>query len=280
MKQNRVTAALAVTFAMVWVGLLVGLPLVAIAVQSLSQGMDGLLKGLADPQTWVSLRFTLFVTLASLPPTVLFALAGSWVLARFRFPGRSVLLVIIDLPLSLSPVLVGVLVAFLHGTFGLLGPFWDSAGVAIIFNWPGVVLTTLFIVAPMVIREVLPVLEERGQEEEEAALTLGARPWFMYWRVTFPALRTALSYGMVLAFARAAGEFGAASVVSGLVRGAMTTLPIHIEILYNDFAATQAFAVSLLFVLLAVLTLAAKAWLGWRLARERQGLVQGGSDGA
>lgn len=250
--------------------LFIVLPFAAVFFEALRNGWTGWADAISQPDTLFSIVFTLLITLASLPVTAVFGLFAAWALAKFRFPGRGILLALLDLPFSLSPVLIGLMFVLLYGRFGLFGPTFADWGWQVIFAWPGVFLTTLFITMPFVVKELLPTLEERGNEEEEAAVTLGAKGASLFFRVTLPALRWALLYGLVLAAARAAGEFGAVSVVSGLIRGQTATLPIQIEILYNDFAETAAFACSTLFVVFAVVALIAKTLLERRLSKARR----------
>jgi len=250
-----------------FLGVFVVLPFAAVCSEAFKGGLKPYLEALGNPDMLFSVLFTVGVTLITIPVTAAFGLFAAWLLARFRFFGRGVILTLIDLPFSLSPVLVGLLFVLLYGNQGLFGPLLQSAGIRIIFSWPAVVLVTLFIVLPFIVKELLPVLEERGQDEEEAAVTLGARGSAVFFRVTLPALRQALLYGIVLAAARGAGEFGAVNVVSGLIRGQTATLPIQIEIFYNDFATTAAFAGSTLFVVFAVVSLAAQTLLKRRKGR-------------
>lgn len=234
---------------------LVVLPFGAVFYEAFRSGLGPYLQALGDPDLQFSVMFTVIVTAISVPITAAFGVFAAWLLATFRFPGRGFLLALLDLPFSLSPVLVGLLFVLLYGAQGVFGPALLAAGIRIVFSWPAVFLVTMFIVLPFIVKEVLPTLEERGTSEEEAAVTLGARGWSVFFRVTFPAIRPALLYGVVLASARAAGEFGAVNIVSGLIRGQTATLPLQIEIFYNDFATTAAFAGATLFVVFGVVNL-------------------------
>jgi sulfate transport system permease protein len=196
-----------------------------------------------------------------------FGVAAAWAIAKFRFPGRSVLITLIDLPFAVSPVIAGMLFVLLFGAQGWLGPWLAERDVRIIFAMPGIVVATLFVTFPFVARELIPLMEEQGTEDEEAALVLGAGGWQTFWRVTLPNIRWGLLYGLILCNARAMGEFGAVSVVSGHIRGATNTMPLHIEILYNEYEFAAAFAVSSLLALLALVTLAVKTIAEWRLRR-------------
>jgi sulfate transport system permease protein len=254
---RRVLIGIGIVFLTVFVVL----PFGAVFSEAFKGGVKPYLDALANPDMLFAILFTVGVTLVAVPVTAAFGLFAAWLLARFRFPGRGLILGLIDLPFSLSPVLVGLLFVLLYGNQGLFGPMLQQAGIRVIFSWPSVILVTLFIILPFVVKELMPVLEERGQDEEEAAVTLGARGAAVFFRVTLPALKQALLYGVVLAAARGAGEFGAVNVVSGLIRGQTATLPIQIEIFYNDFATTAAFAGSTLFVVFALVSLAAQTVL-------------------
>jgi sulfate transport system permease protein len=199
-----------------------------------------------------------------LPLNVAFGVAAAWAIARFRFPGRQLLVTMIDLPFAVSPVVSGLIFVLLFGAQGFFGPWLAARGIQIIFAVPGIVLATLFVTVPFVARELIPLMEEQGAEEEEAALALGASGWQMFWRVTLPKIRWGLLYGVILLNARAIGEFGAVSVVSGHVRGKTNTAPLHVEVLYNEYAFTAAFAVASVLAGLALVTIAARSVVEWR----------------
>lgn len=245
------------------------LPFVNIFIVAFQEGWEGFARTFEDENTVFSIFFTLGITLAALPVTAAFGVFAAWALAKFRFPGRSLILAAIDLPFSISPIIGGLLFVLLYGKYGFFGPVLEQWGLAIVFSWPGVLLTTLFVVMPFVVKELLPTMEEQGNEEEEASVTLGASGWITFWKVTLPNIRWALLYGLTLAAARAAGEFGASSVVSGLIRGKTATLPIQIEILYNEYQTTAAFSAAFLFVLFALITLLFKTLLEKKVAREK-----------
>ena len=219
-----------------------------------------------DPETLFSVRLTLLVTISVVAANLVFGLAAAWSITRFRFPGRRLLSSLIELPLSISPVVAGLVFILLLGDAGIFGRFLSAHGVKVIFALPGIILATLFVTLPYVARELIPLMEAGGSQEEEAALTLGARGWQIFRRVTLPNISWGLLYGVVLASARALGEFGAVSVVSGHVRGETTTVPLQVEILYNEYHFAAAFAVASLLSLLALVTVGVKKWLQRRAA--------------
>jgi sulfate transport system permease protein len=246
------------------------LPLVAVFAQALAKGVGGVLDAFADPDAVSSIELTLAVAAISVPVNAACGMAAAWCIARFRFPGRGLLTALIDLPFSVSPVISGLVWVLLFGAHGWLGPFLQAHGFQVIFALPGLVLATLFVTFPFVARSLIPLMREQGAAEEEAALTLGATGWQAFRGVTLPNVRYALLYGVLLCNARAMGEFGAVSVVSGRIRGETTTMPLYIEALYNDFDAVGAFSVAATLALLALVTLAAKAALEWRMGRGRR----------
>ncbi len=265
----RVPAApmAAVLVALAALALLVLLPLAALFAEVLPQGAGQALSVFEDPDSLAAIRLTLLVAAISVPVNTVGGLAASWCIARFHFAGRGLLLTFIELPLSVSPVISGLVWVLLFGAQGWLAPAVEWAGVQVIFATPGLVLATLFVTFPFVVRQLVPLMQAQGSDEEEAALTLGAGPWAMFWHVTLPNVRWALLQGVLLLNARAMGEFGAVSVVSGRIRGQTLTMPLQIEALYNDFQAPAAFAMAGLLALLALVTLAARAGLEWRTRR-------------
>jgi sulfate/thiosulfate transport system permease protein len=244
--------------ALLHVGLFLLLPLAVVFAQGLSEGLQAWWDALVDPYGLAALKLTLLVAAIAVPLNLVFGVAAAWALARFRFPGRSALLAFVDLPLAVSPVVSGLVFVLLFGANGWLGPWLREHDLQVIFAVPGIVLATVFVTFPYVAREVLPVMEAVGRAEEESALTLGASGWKMFTRVTLPNVKWALLYGVLLCNARAMGEFGAVSVVSGHIRGRTTTLPLHVELLYNEYHAAAAFAVASLLAMLALVTLVAK----------------------
>lgn len=238
-----------------WFAALLLLPLATIFIQALKPGLLFFWHAISEPDAIKAMGLTALVTLLSVPLNVLFGLTAAWSIARFRFPGRQLLITIIDLPFSVSPVIAGLMFVLLFGSRGWFGPWLNEHDIKIIFSTPGIVLATTFITVPFVVRELLPQMEARGPEEEEAAMVLGASGLQMFWRVTLPNIRWGLMYGVLLSTARAVGEFGAVSVVSGHIRGLTNTMPLHIEILYNEYQTGAAFAVASLLALFGIFTL-------------------------
>ena len=250
--------------ALAFLGLFLVVPLVAVFTFALQKGVGTYLATLREPETRAAVRLTLLAAAIAVPFNLVFGLSAAWLIARFRFRGRDVLLTLIDLPFSVSPVIAGLIFVLLFGRQGWVGPWLAEHGVRVIFAVPGIVLATVFITFPFVVREVLPVMQAQGQDEEEAALSLGASGWRTFWHVTLPKVKWGVLYGVLLCNARAMGEFGAVSVVSGHVRGETNTLPLHAEILYNEYNLTGAFTVASLLTVLALVTLAVKKYVEWR----------------
>jgi sulfate transport system permease protein len=236
-------------------------PLAAVFVKAFSKGLAAFGDAVTDRYTLAAIRLTLATAGIAVPVNVLFGLAAAWSITHFRFRGKQLLVTLIDLPFSVSPVISGLIFVLLFGARGVLGPFLAAHDWKIIFALPGLVLATVFVTSPLVARELIPVMQAQGDEEEKAALTLGASGWRTFWHISLPKIRWGLLYGVVLCNARAMGEFGAVSVVSGHIRGVTTTMPLQIEILYNDYQFAAAFAVSSLLTLLALVTLAVKSWV-------------------
>ncbi|MGQ9366497.1 sulfate ABC transporter permease subunit CysW [Azospirillum sp. ST 5-10] len=244
------------------------LPLVVVFSQALAGGVAAYAASLAEPDALAAIRLTLLAAAIAVPLNLLFGVAAAWCVARFEFAGKSVLTTLIDLPFSVSPVISGLVYVLLFGLHGWLGPWLQQHDVKIIFAVPGIVLATVFVTFPFVARELIPLMQEQGSEEEEAAIVLGASGWQTFRRVTLPKIKWGLLYGVLLCNARAMGEFGAVSVVSGHIRGETNTMPLHVEILYTEYDMVAAFAVASLLALLALVTLVAKALLEWRYADE------------
>ena len=253
-----------------FVGLLILLPVTAVFTEALRKGLLFYFKSVTDSLALSALRLTLLTAGVTLAANLVFAIAASWLIAKFSFPGKSFLLTLIDLPFAVSPVIAGLIFILLFGGRGWLGPSLSRQGIQIVFATPGIILATIFVTFPFIARELIPLMQEQGTEEEEAAILLGAGAWQTFRRVTLPNIRWALVYGIVLANARAMGEFGAVSVVSGHIRGRTNTLPLHVEILYNEYNFAAAFAVASLLALLALVTLVAKAALEWRIRAEQR----------
>ncbi len=248
------------------IGLLIALPLASVFAEAFRQGADAYFGALGDPMAIAAMKLTLIVAAIAVPLNLVFGVVGAWAIAKFEFRGKSLLIALIDLPFSVSPVVSGLVFVLLFGMQGWFGPFLIEHGVQIIFAVPGLVLATIFVTFPFVARELIPLMQQQGTQEEEAAVALGASGWQIFRRVTLPNIKWGLLYGVLLCNARAMGEFGAVSVVSGHIRGATNTIPLHVEILYNEYNFVAAFAVASLLALLALLTLAAKAVLDWRLS--------------
>ncbi len=261
--------------AMALLGLLVVLPLAVVIFEALRQGWLAYAAAITQPDTLSAVRLTLLVAAISVPANAVFGVAAAWAITKFRFPGKRLLLTLIDLPFSVSPVVAGLVFVLLFGAHGWFGEWLREHEIKVIFAVPGIVLATLFITFPFVARELIPLMQQQGPDQEEAAASLGASGWTLFWRVTLPNIRWALLYGVLLCNARAMGEFGAVSVVSGHIRGLTNTLPLQVEILYNEFSFAAAFAVASLLALLALVTLGLKLWLEWRhgdaLARRARG---------
>jgi sulfate transport system permease protein len=240
------------------------LPLLAVFSEALRRGVDTFFAAFAEPDTQAAIGLTLLVAAIAVPLNLVFGVAAAWAVAKFEFPGKSLLVTLIDLPFSVSPVVSGLVYVLLFGAKGLLGPLMEDWQFKIIFAVPGIVLATIFVTFPFIARELIPLMQEQGTAEEEAALTLGASGWRTFLTVTLPNVRWALLYGVLLCNARAMGEFGAVSVVSGHIRGLTNTMPLHVEILYNEYNFVAAFAVASLLAGLALVTLGAKSVLEWR----------------
>ncbi|MBM6595206.1 sulfate ABC transporter permease subunit CysW [Microvirga pudoricolor] len=254
----------AITVALVFLALFLLLPLVIVFVEAFRRGAQAYLEAFQEPDAQAAIWLTLTVAAISVPLNVLFGLTASWAIAKFDFKGKSLLITLIDLPFSVSPVVAGLIYVLLFGAQGFFGPFLSAAGFKVIFALPGIVLATVFVTFPFVARELIPLMQEQGTSEEEAALTLGASGWRTFWTVTLPNIRWGLLYGVLLCNARAMGEFGAVSVVSGHIRGLTNTMPLHVEILYNEYNFVAAFAVASLLAGLAIFTLGVKSFLEWR----------------
>jgi sulfate transport system permease protein len=251
--------------ALVFVGLFVLVPLAAVFGEALRNGLAAYARALVDPAALSAVKLTFLAAGIAVPLNVVFGVAASWAIARFRFPGRSLLITLIDLPLAVSPVIAGLVFVLLFGQRGLIGPWLSDHGIKVIFALPGIVLATTFVTFPFVARELIPLMEAQGHEEEEASIVLGASGWQTFMRVTLPKIKWGLMYGIVLCTARAMGEFGAVSVVSGHIRGRTNTLPLHVEILYNEYEYQAAFAVASLLVLLALASLVARRLIARRV---------------
>jgi sulfate/thiosulfate transport system permease protein len=253
--------------AILFVAVFLVVPLLVVFSEALRQGIGAYFSAFADRDAQSAIRLTLLAALIAVPANLAFGLAAAWAIAKFEFPGKSVLTTLIDLPFAVSPVISGLVYVLLFGAQGWFGPWLIDHDIRVIFAVPGIVLATVFVTFPFVARELIPLMQAQGKDEELAALTLGASGWKTFWRVTLPNVKWALFYGVILCNARAMGEFGAVSVVSGHVRGETNTVPLHVEILYNEYHTQAAFAVASLLTLLALVTLVLKSLVEWRHRR-------------
>jgi sulfate transport system permease protein len=268
--------AFLILVALGFLALFLALPLAAVFAQALEKGWGAYVAALREPMAVAALKLTLLAAAIAVPLNLLFGVAAAWTIAKFDFPGKNALITLIDLPFGVSPVISGMVFILLFGRQGILGPWAAAHDLRIVFAVPGIVLATIFVTFPFVARELIPLMQAEGTEEEEAARVLGASGWQMFWRVTVPNIKWGLLYGVILCNARAMGEFGAVSVVSGHIRGRTNTLPLHVEILYNEYNFQAAFAAASLLTLLALVTLVAKALVEWHSAETR---TPGAADG-
>ncbi len=242
------------------------MPLIAVFVEAFRKGWEVYAAALVEPDAYASIRLTLIVAAIAVPLNLVFGIAAAWAITKFDFRGKQFLITLIDLPFSVSPVISGLIFVLVFGAQGWLGPWLSEHGIKIIFAVPGIVLATIFVTFPFVARELIPLMQAQGRDEEEAALVLGASGWQMFRKITLPNIKWALLYGVILCNARAMGEFGAVSVVSGHIRGLTNTMPLHVEILYNEYQFSAAFAVASLLAMLALVTLVVKTYVEWRSA--------------
>jgi sulfate transport system permease protein len=266
--ESRTTRLVLIGTALAFIGLFLVLPLVSVFIEALRRGLLAYFGAIGERDAIAAIELTLLVAAIAVPFNLLFGLAASWAIAKFDFPGKSLLITLIDLPFSVSPVIAGLIYVLLFGARGWFGPLLDTINLQIIFAVPGLVLATIFVTFPFVARELIPLMQEQGREEEEAAVSLGATGLQTFFRVTLPNVKWGLLYGVLLCNARAMGEFGAVSVVSGHVRGLTNTMPLYVEILYNEYNFVGAFAVASLLAGLALCTLAVKTALEWRYGTE------------
>ena len=263
-----------IAVALVFLTLFLFVPLVAVFTEALKKGWDTYKESVLDPDALSAIRLTFIAAGIAVPLNLVFGVAAAWTIAKFDFPGKSILLSLIDLPFSVSPVIAGLIYVLLFGSQGWFGPWLMDHDIKILFAVPGIVLATIFVTFPFVARELIPLMQAQGSEEEEAALVLGASGWKTFFKVTLPNIKWGLLYGVILCNARAMGEFGAVSVVSGHIRGETNTMPLQVEILYNEYNFTAAFAIASLLALLALVTLAVKTFIEWRMHQARKASVQ------
>jgi sulfate transport system permease protein len=244
------------------------LPLAAVFTEALRKGFGAYLDGLREPDAWSAIRLTLIVAVIAVPLNLVFGVAAAWAIAKFEFPGKAILTTFVDLPFSVSPVVAGLMYVLVFGAQGWFGPWLQAHDIKIIFAVPGIVLATIFVTFPFIARELIPLMQAQGNDEEQAAIVLGATGWQTFWHVTLPNIKWGLLYGVILCNARAMGEFGAVSVVSGHIRGQTNTIPLHVEILYNEYQSVAAFAAASLLAILALVTLVIKTIVEWRNEQE------------
>jgi sulfate transport system permease protein len=273
---RRWQRALLILIAVAFMLVFLLLPLAVVFTEALAKGMQTFFVAITQPEALSSIRLTLLVAAMVVPMNIVFGIAAAWAMARFEFRGKALLGALIDLPFSVSPVIAGLIYVLLFGAQGWFGPWLNAHGIRIIFAVPGLVLASVFVTLPFVARELIPLMQAQGSEDEEAARVLGANGWQMFFRVTLPNIRWALLYGVLLCNARAMGEFGAVSVVSGHIRGLTTTMPLEVEMRYNEYDYAGAFAVASLLALLALLTLAIKTALEWRYGDDLAAHAPGG----
>jgi sulfate transport system permease protein len=253
-----------ITLALLFVLLFLMLPLAAVFTEALRKGFDAYLAALKEPDAWSAIKLTLITAAIVVPLNLVFGVAAAWAIAKYEFRGKSVLTALVDLPFSVSPVVAGLIYVLIFGAQGWFGPWLMAHDIKIIFAVPGIVLATVFVTFPFIARELIPLMQAQGNDEEQAAIVLGATGWQTFWYVTLPNIKWGLIYGVILCNARAMGEFGAVSVVSGHIRGQTNTLPLHVEILYNEYQSVAAFAVASLLAILALVTLVIKSVAEWR----------------
>jgi sulfate transport system permease protein len=261
--------------ALIYLLLFLGLPLFAVFHEAFSKGWDLYWTALNEPDAWSAIQLTLIAAAIAVPANLVFGVLAAWAIAKFEFKGKSLLITLIDLPFAVSPVVSGLVYVLLFGAQGWFGPWLQAHDIKLIFAVPGIVLATIFVTFPFIARELIPLMQAQGKEEEEAAVSLGASGWQTFWRVTLPNIKWGLLYGVILCNARAMGEFGAVSVVSGHIRGMTNTMPLHVEILYNEYNFVAAFAVASLLALLALVTLLVKALVEWQAKRSGEPLHHG-----
>ena len=267
---RRVLIALALGFML----LFLVLPLAAVFAEALRKGGAAYFEALREPDAWSAIRLTLITAAVAVPLNLVFGIAAAWAIAKYEFRGKAFLTTLVDLPFSVSPVVAGLIYVLVFGAQGWFGPWLAAHDIKIIFAVPGIILATIFVTFPFIARELIPLMQAQGSDEEQAAIVLGATGWQTFWRVTLPNIKWGLVYGVILCNARAMGEFGAVSVVSGHIRGQTNTMPLHVEVLYNEYQSVAAFAVASLLALLALVTLAIKSFVQWRFERDMKAAAE------
>jgi sulfate transport system permease protein len=255
---------LLIGIALVFLGLFVVIPLITVFSEALKKGIELYFSALTESDALAAIKLTLVTAFIAVPVNTIFGVKAAWAISKFDFKGKNILITLIDIPFAVSPIIAGMVFILLFGSQGLFGPFLSAYNLKIVFAVPGIVLATIFVTFPFVVKELIPIMQEQGSDEEQAALSLGASGWQMFFRITLPNIKWGLMYGIILCNARAMGEFGAVSVVSGHIRGLTNTIPLHVEILYNEYNFSAAFAVASLLALLALLTLLLKSIVEWR----------------
>lgn len=250
--------------ALLFIGILILLPLITVFAEALKKGFQLYLEALTEPDAFSAIKLTLITAFIAVFLNTVFGVLAAWAIAKFNFRGKNILITLIDIPFAVSPVIAGLVFILLFGSQGFLGPFLETHDIKIVFAIPGIIIATLFVTFPFVVRELLPIMQEQGTDEEQAAITLGANSWQLFYRITLPNIKWGLLYGIILCNARAMGEFGAVSVVSGHIRGLTNTIPLHVEILYNEYNFTASFAVASLLTILALITLVIKSIVEWK----------------
>ncbi|WP_332649014.1 sulfate ABC transporter permease subunit CysW [Lysinibacillus sp. 54212] len=269
-KRANWTKRILIGVMLLYLSLFLLVPIVFIFVKAFEQGAAVYFAAITESDALSAIKLTLLVTVITVPLNTIFGVAAAWCITKFQFRGKQLLLSLIELPFAVSPVIAGLVFVLFFSPRGVLGPWLTDWGIKVIFSVPGIIIATMFVTLPFVARELIPVMQAQGSAEEEAAVSLGANGWQMFFRVTLPTIKWGLLYGMILCNARAIGEFGAVSVVSGRIRGMTNTMPLHVEILYNEYQFSAAFAVASLMSLLALLTLIVKSWIEWRTEKEQQ----------
>ncbi|MFN9470016.1 sulfate ABC transporter permease subunit CysW [Acidovorax sp.] len=263
-----------ITVALLFMLLFLVLPLAAVFAEALRKGFGAYLEGLREPDAWSAIKLTLITALIDVPLNLVFGVAAAWCIAKYEFKGKAFLTTLVDLPFSVSPVVAGLVYVLMFGAQGWFGPWLQAHDIKIIFAVPGIVLATVFVTFPFIARELIPLMQAQGNDEEQAAIVLGATGWQTFWYVTLPNIKWGLLYGVILCNARAMGEFGAVSVVSGHIRGQTNTIPLHVEILYNEYQSVAAFAAASLLALLALVTLVIKSIAEWRNEQEMKAAAE------
>ena len=263
-KESKGVKIALISITILYLSFLLFVPLIAIFIKAFEKGADVYLAAITESDALSSIRLTLLVVVIVIPLNTIFGIAAAWAVTKFRFRGKQVLLSLLELPFAVSPVIAGLVFVLLFSPRGVLGPWFIEHGLKIIFSVPGIIIATIFVTLPFVARELIPVMQAQGTSEEEAAVSLGANGWQMFWRVTLPNIKWGLLYGMILCNARAIGEFGAVSVVSGRIRGMTNTMPLHVEILYNEYQFSASFAVASLMSIMAIITLIIKSIIEWK----------------